>query len=168
MLLANSEPLLILILLAAAAVLLLVEVITPTLGLLAAGALAAMGVAIYLAFSMSQIIGLLVLLGCLVGMPTYLYAAVKLLPNSPLGKRLFLRAAPDATNDATPDAGELHALIGKEGTAATTLRPSGEVTVDGHRYDARAEFGLIEAGQVIKVVRASGTDVVVRQLDNAG
>jgi membrane-bound serine protease (ClpP class) len=166
MLLANSEPLLIVILLAAAAVLLLVEVVTPTLGLLAAAAIAAMGGAIYFAFTLNHIVGLLVLLGCLVGMPTYLYGAVKLLPNSPLGKRLFLRAAPDATNDATPEARELHELIGKEGTAATTLRPSGEVTIEGRRYDARAEFGLIEAGRAVKVLRAGGTDVVVDVLDN--
>lgn len=168
MFLAASDPALIAILLVAAAVLLLVEVLTPTLGLLGAAALLAMGGAIYIAFALNTWLGMLILGACMLGTPTYLYFAVKLLPNSPVGKRLFLRAAPDATNDATPESGELHTLIGKQGQAATTLRPSGEVTVDGKRYDARAEFGMIESGRAVKVVRAGGTDVVVRELDNAG
>jgi membrane-bound serine protease (ClpP class) len=166
--LAVSAPLMIVLLLIAAAVLLLLEVLTPSLGLLGLAAVAAMGGAIYFAFTINEYLGLAILAGCLLGTPAYLYFAVRLLPNTPLGKRLFLKAAPDATNDATPEAGELHELVGREGTAATTLRPSGEVTVDGRRYDARAEFGMIAIGEAIKVVRAGGTDVVVRPLDNAG
>jgi membrane-bound serine protease (ClpP class) len=167
-LLAVSNVTWVVVLLIAAALLLLVEVITPTLGILGAAAIGAAGGAVIFAFRIHWIVGMLVLIGCLIGLPVYLYLSVKILPNTPLGRRLFLKAAPDATNDATPESKTLHDLIGKHGTAVTTLRPSGEVKVDGRRYDARAEYGLIESGQTVEVIRASGTDVVVRPLDNAG
>lgn len=41
---------------------------------------------------------------------------------------------------------DLSSLVGKEGTAATVLRPSGKVSVDGVFYDGISESGFIEKG----------------------
>ncbi len=44
-------------------------------------------------------------------------------------------------------------MIGKTGTAATILRPSGRIEIGGELYDAKAELGYIEKGEAVKVVR---------------
>lgn len=54
-------------------------------------------------------------------------------------------------------------LVGKTGTAYTVLRPSGKVQVDEEIYDGKAEFGLIEKGAKVKILRyESGQVYVVR------
>jgi membrane-bound serine protease (ClpP class) len=43
-------------------------------------------------------------------------------------------------------------LIGREGVAATDLRPNGQVEIDGRRYEASVEIGAIDAGRPVRVV----------------
>jgi membrane-bound serine protease (ClpP class) len=146
----------------ATAVLLLVDVITPSFGILTGLAIGSFGAGVYFAFTIHSIAGFLALLGGFILGPLYLYGMVKILPNTAIGRRLFLDKAPKADRDATPEADRLAELVGKTGVAVTTLRPSGEVKVDGQRVDARAEHAMISKGQRIKVIRSGGTDVVVR------
>ncbi len=44
-------------------------------------------------------------------------------------------------------------LIGKTGIAATVLRPSGRVIIDGEFYDAVSSYGMIEKGEEVVVRR---------------
>jgi membrane-bound serine protease (ClpP class) len=54
-------------------------------------------------------------------------------------------------------------MVGKEGSAATVLRPSGKVLIDGEVYDAKSEYGFIEKGEKIRVERElSGQLYVVK------
>ena len=55
-------------------------------------------------------------------------------------------------------------LIGKEGSAATVLRPSGKVLIDGEMYDGVSESGFIEKGTPIKVIRFGNAQVYVTHL----
>lgn len=55
-------------------------------------------------------------------------------------------------------------LIGRTGTAATVLRPSGKVYIDGEMYDGVSEYGFIEKGTPIKVVRMENAQVYVLPL----
>lgn len=55
-------------------------------------------------------------------------------------------------------------LVGKEGTAATVLRPSGKVWVDGELYDGVSESGFIEKGTVVQVVRFENAQVYVQAI----
>ncbi len=59
--------------------------------------------------------------------------------------------------------GGLDQLTGQLGEAATPLRPSGTVMVGGKRVDAVTDGEFIEAGSPIRVVRAQGMGIVVRQ-----
>lgn len=52
-------------------------------------------------------------------------------------------------------------LIGKEGAAATVLRPSGKVLIDNQYYDAVSIKGYIEKGDIIKVVRYENSQLYV-------
>ncbi len=60
------------------------------------------------------------------------------------------------------DSAEMERFVGKRGTAATVLRPSGAVEVDGKRYDARSERGVVEKGRPVEVVRIEGSEMVVK------
>lgn len=44
-------------------------------------------------------------------------------------------------------------LVGKTGVAATVLRPSGRVNIDGELYDAVSSYGMIEKGEEVVVRR---------------
>lgn len=57
----------------------------------------------------------------------------------------------------------LTSLIGKEGLAYTILRPSGKIIVDDEIFDAKSEYGLINKGEKIKIIRyETGQLYVVR------
>ncbi|MBN1943839.1 MAG: hypothetical protein JW849_11150 [Phycisphaerae bacterium] len=150
----------------AGAVCFLLEICTPSFGVLAFLGLASLAGAAVFGFRVNMFAGMMVILGCLLVTPVYLYVLVRLLPNTPLGRRLFLRAAPAADNTAVPESAALAALVGKTGTAESLLRPSGVIRIDGKRYDARAEHEMIEKGAAIRVLRAGGTDVVVTRVES--
>ena len=55
-------------------------------------------------------------------------------------------------------------LVGKTGITATILRPSGKVEIEGMIYDATAEFGYIEKGEMVKIIRFETTQLFVRSI----
>jgi membrane-bound serine protease (ClpP class) len=55
-------------------------------------------------------------------------------------------------------------LAGKEGQAATVLRPSGKVWIEGELYDGISESGFIEKGEKVKVVRTESAQVYVESV----
>lgn len=54
-------------------------------------------------------------------------------------------------------------VIGKEGEALTTLRPSGKIEIDDETYDAFSDAGYIEKGTRIKVTGYTNTQLKVRK-----
>ena len=52
-------------------------------------------------------------------------------------------------------------LIGNPAVAATDLYPSGQVTVDGKRYEARVEVGTVDAGTELVITEVSEFGLVV-------
>lgn len=146
---------------------LLLEIITPMFGVLVGLGLMALSGAVWLAFTVSQLMGMLMLFAMVIVIPAYLVLVVKFLPRSPLGRRMFLGKAPEATAAATPEAPRHEVLVGKEGVAETPLRPSGAIRIDGQRVIATAETDMIEPGDTVKVIRAHGSNVVVRKAEHA-
>jgi len=55
-------------------------------------------------------------------------------------------------------------LIGKQGVAATILRPAGKVEIDDDYYDATAETSYIEKGEKIEVVKYETAQLFVRKI----
>ncbi|MDR2469607.1 MAG: nodulation protein NfeD [Tannerella sp.] len=55
------------------------------------------------------------------------------------------------------------ALTGKIGIAATVLRPSGKVAIDGEWYDAVSESGFLEKGSTVRVIRFEHAQVYVEK-----
>ena len=57
-------------------------------------------------------------------------------------------------------------ILGQAGTAATTLRPAGKVTLDdGRLLDVVAEGEFIEKGTRVKVSRCDGSITIVSRME---
>ncbi|MCL6589378.1 MAG: hypothetical protein K6U80_05420 [Firmicutes bacterium] len=57
---------------------------------------------------------------------------------------------------------DLEYFLGKEGVAATVLRPSGAASFDGVKVDVVTEGDYIPKGAPIKVIKVEGRRIVVR------
>ena len=160
----TSTLVLIVLLVLAGMVLFLLEVITPMFGLLAGLGVAALAAAVWQGFAaVHATFGWLLLLALIALMPVYVVWLVKWLPHSPVGRRLFLRKNVRVEpGEGTPEADENRALVGKTGVAETMLRPSGAVRIDGQRVIALSESGTIAKGSKVTVIRAPGTNIIVR------
>jgi len=142
-----------------------VEVCTPTFGLLALTAVACLVGMVYLCFGINQVFGIVMIVMLAFIIPAYLWAMIKYLPKTAVGRILQLRAERKDPGEGTPDATELESLVGATAVAETSLRPSGAVRVNRKRIIATAESGFIEKGTAVKIIKAGGADVVVREVE---
>jgi membrane-bound serine protease (ClpP class) len=141
------------------------EILTPSFGLLAIGAIGTLVGAVWMGFSYASWLGWVMVVSAVVIGPMYVAFLVRLIPKTPLGKRLFLSKAPDATGQGTPEADTYDGMIGRTGLAATLLRPGGMVLIDSKRLPAHAETGVIEKDTPIVVVGADSMNLIVRKAD---
>lgn len=56
-------------------------------------------------------------------------------------------------------------LVGARGVAVTALRPSGQIEIDGRRYEAQVAVGAIDAGDAIVVCGRASFGLVVEKAD---
>jgi len=71
--------------------------------------------------------------------------------------------AVSANTPLTASASKLSTLAGAIGVAETMLRPGGKVRIHDRTYDALSETSFIEAGKNVVVIRATLTELVVRE-----
>jgi membrane-bound serine protease (ClpP class) len=76
---------------------------------------------------------------------------------------MFRRVALIADLEDAVSSPSLAGLVGKEGFAATVLRPSGKVSVEGETYDGISESGFVDKGTKIRVVRFENAQVYVEE-----
>jgi membrane-bound serine protease (ClpP class) len=80
---------------------------------------------------------------------------LKYLPKTGLYQHLAVQGAsttPAQTAGIAPQsAGTIAKLTGRRGVAVTGLFPSGEVEVEGRRYQAKVDLGFVEANSAIVV-----------------
>ncbi len=80
-----------------------------------------------------------------------------------LGRKVVLTSTlEDAKSFSTP-MHELLSLIGRKGIARTDLRPSGNVEIDGRRYDCISENSFVHIGEEVSVIEVRGNYLVVRK-----
>jgi membrane-bound serine protease (ClpP class) len=77
------------------------------------------------------------------------------------GRGAFRRIALNTEIDTTVAEVVPENLKGRSGTAATSLRPSGKVIVDGQYYDAISESGFIDSGAPVEVTHTENTQLYV-------
>ena len=161
----ESKPLFAVILIAIALILFFAEVFIPSGGLLGVLAAAALVAGIVVLFSLSTTAGMIGLIVSLAALPFLIAFALKIMPNTFIGRMLTLKNPPPRD---TEDGGSAsHATVGATGQAITDLRPVGTCLIDGKRTDCLADGGVIEAGQSVRVVVVDGMQVKVRPTDDA-
>jgi membrane-bound serine protease (ClpP class) len=89
-----------------------------------------------------------------------LLVLMRFLPHVAAGRKLVL-------GTFLPRGGSVHEqetapLLGRVGTALTTLRPAGIAEIDGRRVDVVSTGEYIAAGQPIEVIEEAGSRIVVR------
>ena len=158
-----SDVLVIVVLIVGGLALILAELCTPAFGTLAVGALVCFVLAVYYTFGLSAVLGLVLIVALLIGLPIYLMYLIRIFPHTPLGNRLALwkLKAGSGTGTGVPEAEDHADLMGAEGVAASVLRPSGVVTIEGRRIIATAETGFLPAGTRVRVITSTGMNVVV-------
>jgi membrane-bound serine protease (ClpP class) len=85
----------------------------------------------------------------------------------PGGRRLVLQTQLDAQRGYAATVDAEAALLGRQGLARSTLRPSGIAEFDGRRVDVVTEGEMIDAGEPLVVTRVDGNRVVVRRAGEA-
>lgn len=143
-------------LLAGALLLIFVEVFVPSGGLIALMAGAAAIAGIWQLFLYDTVWGVIGILGTLFMAPVVISFALKMLPSTPIGRKMFFgESSPEAAEQQRAEESaaldSMHALVGVEGEAVTDLRPVGVVRLDGRRFDALAEGAYIDAGTPVRV-----------------
>ena len=82
----------------------------------------------------------------------------------PFGKRLLLKTSLLSKEGYASSPEGDKQWLGKRGTAATDLHPSGLAHLNGDRVDVVSDGDFINAGQAVEVVRVDGNRIVVRIL----
>ena len=114
----------------------------------------------YLCFTINPVLGATVVAALAAGV----YLIIRHLSRTGVLRRLQLLKGRAGVGEGTPEADELKALVGTTATAETPLRPSGAIRTGGKRVVATTEASFIEKGATVKIIKAGGANVVVREV----
>lgn len=93
---------------------------------------------------------------------------LRFLPRGWFWDRMILAKAVGDGGPVVVGAAPQSPLVGRRGVAATDLFPSGQIEIEGRRYEARVALGFVEAGTAIEVVRAGEFGLVVEAREAEG
>ena len=61
-------------------------------------------------------------------------------------------------------ASDLEYLVGKEGIAATDLKPAGKCNIEGIEFDVRSEGRYIVKGSKVRIIRIQGNTLIIKDI----
>jgi membrane-bound serine protease (ClpP class) len=153
-------------LLGASLLLVAIEIFVPSAGVIALVATAVALAGIVCLFRYDPLWGIGGTLAMLVAGPGVAIYGLQLWRHTPIGRKMIGEPSEEQVEAARieekREADARLAMIGREGTAATDLRPVGIVLIEGKRYDALAEAGIIAAGARVRVTVVEGAQLKVR------
>ena len=139
----------------------IIEMLLPTVGLLAGVGVAAMLYSVVLALG-GDVDAILAMLGAVVLAVVIFALIVKKLPSSKLWNRFVLHDQ-STSKRGFVSAAPREALVGRTGVVTTELRPSGTADIDGKPVDVVSEGAFLPKGTEVRVVTVEGARVVVRK-----
>jgi membrane-bound serine protease (ClpP class) len=90
-------------------------------------------------------------------------ALLRYLPRLPFGRQFILQTGLGAAQGyASAPEGDRR-WLGKRGRASSPLHPAGIAEIEGERVDVVSDGELIDAGELIKVIRVDGNRIVVHR-----
>lgn len=140
----------------------IIEMLMPTVGLLAGVGVAAMLYSVVLAMG-GDINAMYAMLIAFVAAIAGFSLLVKRLPSSRLWSKVVLKDQSEAVRGYVSSPPK-HDLLGKEGEVYSELRPSGSVIIEGVPVDVVSEGTFIPKGEKVRVVAVEGARVVVRKV----
>ena len=99
----------------------------------------------------------------LLGAVILVFLLAKFLPKTSAFKK-FVLATAEKKEEGFSSHTELKDMIGAEGIALTTLRPTGTADFNGKRIDVVTESEYVEKGKKIRVINVEGIKVTVREI----
>ena len=155
-------------LMGASVLLLILEIFVPSGGAILFTACAVGVAGVVCLWLVDPLWGVLSLIFMVLAGPSIFFYGLSLWRHTPLGRKMIGALSDEEQEKHRLE--ELHArdeqlrLVGAEGTAATDLRPVGVVLINGKRYDALAELGLIPAGSRVRVTVVESNQLKVRAI----
>ncbi|MAT16398.1 MAG: hypothetical protein CMJ46_14140 [Planctomyces sp.] len=101
----------------------------------------------------------------LIFIPTTIIGAFYILPNTPVGRILFVD--PPTEEEVIPFISEtqrLRQLVGEVGKSLTLHNSGGMITVGDKRYHSESEGVLIEPQSPVRVIGVKGNNLLVREI----
>lgn len=156
----------IIILIVAAIVLFVLEVFIPSGGLLGFLSVACLLGVVFMLFTLSATAGIVGVIVLIVLIPVAMSVALRVFPNTPIGRRLIIEHHPtaggsklkyDSVRDDDPQS-----LIGAKGVTVGHLRPVGICDFDGKRIECLSITGMIDPGTSVVVISVEGIEVRVK------
>jgi len=155
-----------LILLLAGLCMMALELFVPSAGILGILAGCVILASVVMAFMVDSFSGMIFLVIALLVIPTMLFLMIKIWPHTPIGRRLL--TDDESLTDVLPQ-GEYYDradLAGKVGVAKSKMLPSGQVVIEGQKYDAVSDGFAIEAGDRVKVISVKENRLYVQPCDD--
>ena len=163
-----SEAGLLLLLYGAGMLVLVAELFIPSHGVLTVVGIGFLIAGIVVTFqNHGERAGVASLVGCLIMLPVFAYASIKIWPKTWIGKKI---APPNPVHrmiDTSVPIEEMNRCIGQVGRTLSPLRPVGICDFHGRRISCVAEYGVIEPGAAVEGVRVSGGTLAVRVVQSA-
>lgn len=140
----------------------IIEILTPTIGLLAGLGVVAILYSLILAMG-GDIDAMLMMVISFVIAIIIFALIIKKLPTSKLWSKIIL------TKTSSSEGGYVSSVdysryLHKEGIVLTELRPSGSVKIDDDVLDVVSEGSYISKGEKIRVVKIEGMRIIVRKI----
>jgi len=153
-----------------AAMLFLIEIFIPSGGLIGIISGLSLVTGIILLFWHNQIWGVIGAILSLLALPFLLGFALKMWPETPIGRLLMLNAPASNADPAAADhpskgataTGGVSVQVGQQGRAVTEMRPVGTCVFDRRREECLATGGLINSGTTVEIVAIDGKQIKVR------
>ncbi|MHC4897129.1 MAG: NfeD family protein [Planctomycetota bacterium] len=144
--------------------LLIAEVFFVSGGILGVLAGVSLVTSVFLAFSHQGMgWGITMLSVAAVGAPLCIYYALKWLPHTPFGKKMYLGGPDPKQVSGSGEDPTIQGLLHKTGVAVSDLRPSGFATIEGRRVDVVTRGELLDKNTGVRVIEVEGNRVVVSQ-----
>ncbi len=148
--------------------LVVLEIFIPSGGVIGIAALLCSIAAVGLAFRIGIGYGLSAAGFWVLATPSSVWVALKVFPNTPVGKRIILTDGTTSDDIQKRDVERqfenrsIASLVGMTGEAITDLRPGGTIRIEGQDVEAFAESGYIEVGETVEIVSTNGRQLKVR------
>lgn len=136
------------------------ELYTPGMTVFGLSGVVCVFASIYLTLG-ADLVAINILAGSLVIAVVVFLLILKYLPTSTLWNKMVLKDTERTEVGYVSNIDYSH-LVGKEGSAFTTLRPAGTAVIDGQHLDVVSEGQYIEAGTAIVILSVNGGRIVVR------